>query len=297
VLKGKFAYMSPEQARAQPLDCRSDVFALGILLFEALTAERLYSFESPADALVQIINAPTPDAHRTRPDVPEELAAIASRCLAKEREARYPTADAVRDALRLAIQKIGKPADEHRLAEVLRPLFRREEEALRKRIAAVEAAGVVAEDATERSSKPPASLAAASGERRLLEAAPAAALSTPPPARSLGPLVLALLGIALVAVPIAYLVRERASTATAPASTASPLPSLTASSPATAPASASPPAPLSASAPVPPAPPSSAPAARPAQRSRASAHPTAAPSVSPAPPTPSSHKGVLYKDL
>jgi eukaryotic-like serine/threonine-protein kinase len=169
VIKGKFAYMSPEQARAKPLDRRSDIFALGIVLHEALTGERLYPAEHAADALIRIVSVPAPEAHHVRPSVPNVLSQIASKCLEKKPEDRYATASELRDALRSALQSLGKNVDEQRLAEILARFFRRDAETLRKRLAALDGDGAddpgtmlpleAAGDATTvRASRPPTSL-------------------------------------------------------------------------------------------------------------------------------------------
>src|SRR5579883_776159 len=69
VVKGKFAYMSPEQARAQPVDRRSDVFALGILLYEAIVGARLFQGESPAETVLRVVEQATPSPRAARPEV------------------------------------------------------------------------------------------------------------------------------------------------------------------------------------------------------------------------------------
>ncbi len=60
-IKGKFGYMSPEQASAGKIDRRSDVFALGIVLYELTTGERLFRGDDPAHTLELVKNAPIPD--------------------------------------------------------------------------------------------------------------------------------------------------------------------------------------------------------------------------------------------
>jgi tRNA A-37 threonylcarbamoyl transferase component Bud32 len=93
-LKGKFAYMSPEQCRGQAIDQRSDVFALGTLLYELTTGEPPFRAATDFEILTQIINgAPAPPAWPGR-DYPAALAAIVMRALAREPGDRYPTAQA-----------------------------------------------------------------------------------------------------------------------------------------------------------------------------------------------------------
>ena len=93
-LKGKFAYMSPEQCRGQPIDRRSDVFALGTLLYELTTGEAPFGAATDFEILTQIISgAPAPPAWPDR-EYPAALAAIVMRALAREPGDRYPTAQA-----------------------------------------------------------------------------------------------------------------------------------------------------------------------------------------------------------
>jgi serine/threonine-protein kinase len=94
-IQGKAGYMSPEQARGEALDARSDVFAAGIILWELLAGRRLYK-APPGEALLAMArNAEVPPLPRR--DLPDEeaLAAIVARALAPSREDRYPTAGAM----------------------------------------------------------------------------------------------------------------------------------------------------------------------------------------------------------
>jgi serine/threonine-protein kinase len=102
-IKGKAPYMAPEQILGEPLDRRADVFGLGVLLFELSTRTRLYSSQANAVAMRQILAGEVPDPAARRPDYPAALAAIVTRALARDREARYPSAGAlVEDLDRLA---------------------------------------------------------------------------------------------------------------------------------------------------------------------------------------------------
>jgi serine/threonine protein kinase len=98
-VKGKLGYMSPEQVRAEPLDRRSDVFALGIVLFELTTGERLFQGETAAHTLTLVQTARVPDLEKLHPGYPPKLAAIVYRALQHNKEARFQTALELREAL------------------------------------------------------------------------------------------------------------------------------------------------------------------------------------------------------
>ena len=98
-IKGKAPYMAPEQILGEPVDRRSDIFSLGVLLFEVSTRTRLYSAAADSRAMKQILDGTIPDPAERRPGYPPELAAIVRRALARDRAQRYPTAAALVDDL------------------------------------------------------------------------------------------------------------------------------------------------------------------------------------------------------
>jgi serine/threonine-protein kinase len=91
VLKGNVGYMAPEYLRFQELDGRSDLFALGVVLHETLTRERLYDGDDSAAIARRILDEPAPDIFEER-DVPPELAALLFELMAKDRTLRPPNA-------------------------------------------------------------------------------------------------------------------------------------------------------------------------------------------------------------
>lgn len=100
IIRGKTGYMSPEQTRANhTIDQRSDIYSLGIILFELLTGERLYKADSVPEALRMIREGKIPGVHDLRPEVPEELEAILMKALSQDSETRYQTAQEFVDAL------------------------------------------------------------------------------------------------------------------------------------------------------------------------------------------------------
>ena len=99
IIKGKFSYMSPEQAWGDPIDHRSDVFSTGIVLYEALTGTMVYSESDELRLLDRNRKAEIPPPRRLRADIPEELDAIVMRALHKKAEGRYQTAQEFQNAL------------------------------------------------------------------------------------------------------------------------------------------------------------------------------------------------------
>ncbi|QDF03459.1 protein kinase domain-containing protein [Myxococcus xanthus] len=99
VVKGKYMYMAPEQARGKEVDRRADVFALGVSLYEALTHVRPFSRENDLAVLNALLQGELKPPRELRPDLPEELEAILLKAMAFKPEDRYPTAEAFADAL------------------------------------------------------------------------------------------------------------------------------------------------------------------------------------------------------
>lgn len=91
-LKGKFAYMSPEQAEAEEVDPRTDVFALGIILWELLANDRLFTGSNENAILRKVRECQTPAIRKINPLVPAELERIVTKALAKDKNVRYQTA-------------------------------------------------------------------------------------------------------------------------------------------------------------------------------------------------------------
>lgn len=93
-IKGKFGYMSPEQADGQIVDLRTDIFSLGIVLWELLSGERLFTSNSEAATLRKIRECQIPPLRKINPSVPSELERICNKALAKDKGLRYQTAAA-----------------------------------------------------------------------------------------------------------------------------------------------------------------------------------------------------------
>ncbi len=95
VVKGKFSYMSPEQCQSKPLDRRSDVFSIGILIYELTTLSKLFRAKTEYDLLQQVVDARIPPPSVRVPGYPRELEQIVMKALARDPEDRYPTAQAL----------------------------------------------------------------------------------------------------------------------------------------------------------------------------------------------------------
>jgi len=109
-LKGKISYMSPEQAKGSPIDGRSDVFALGIVLWEMVTSHRLFKAENDLATIQRIINSEAQPPTELREDCPPELETIILKALAVDVNERYQTAE----ELQLDLEELAR---EHKLVQ------------------------------------------------------------------------------------------------------------------------------------------------------------------------------------
>jgi serine/threonine protein kinase len=129
-IKGKAPYMAPEQILGEPLDRRADVFGLGILLFELSTRTRLYSARGDANAMTQILAGELPDPGLRRSGYPPDLAMVVRRALARDREARYPTARALVGDLERVARTRGWTLSRTAIGELVRVVRSRHQEAV-----------------------------------------------------------------------------------------------------------------------------------------------------------------------
>ena len=98
-LIGTAPYMSPEQIEGKDVDTRSDIFALGVVMFEMATGKRPFTGPTPLATLTSIVKDDAPLASAVNPQVPEEVARIIDRCLVKQRERRMQSAMDLRNQL------------------------------------------------------------------------------------------------------------------------------------------------------------------------------------------------------
>lgn len=131
-LRGKPSYLAPEQARGEPLDQRADLFALGVILWEALTGRRLFVAETELATVQKVLNAPIPSP-ADYADVPAALANVCLRALEREPRLRFATAREMFSELERAAEEARLLADSHEVADLLRERFRDEIERRRQR--------------------------------------------------------------------------------------------------------------------------------------------------------------------
>jgi serine/threonine-protein kinase len=137
LVKGKFAYMSPEQCLGEDLDRRTDIFALGIVLFELCTSRRLFKRNSTYETYDAIVRCDVPAPSAVSPSVPKQIEAVIQKALARRREDRFPTAEAMQEALEVAMRRTGlrgSPLDLSRFLEQNFAQEIREQEALLRRV-------------------------------------------------------------------------------------------------------------------------------------------------------------------
>ena len=123
MIKGKYAYMSPEQTRSDQLDARSDVFSVGTLMWELLTWRRLFKRATDLATLVAVTEEPAPPAATVNPEVPKELDDILMRALSMDREQRWESAKEFHDALLDFVARAGWDASSQALGRYMREIF------------------------------------------------------------------------------------------------------------------------------------------------------------------------------
>lgn len=117
---GTPAYMSPEQAQGEAIDARSDIYGLGVILFEMLTGQQPFQGDTPMSVVIKHITDPVPHILDLRPDLPVGIEKIVEKALAKRPEERFETASQLAEALQTVVRgekpDIGVPPTESRMA-------------------------------------------------------------------------------------------------------------------------------------------------------------------------------------
>jgi serine/threonine-protein kinase len=122
-LKGKLAYMAPEQARGEAVDRRADVFSCGIVLWEALAMKRLFRGEGEAATLNRVLHDAVVPPSSIRSDVPRELDEICMKALDRDVDKRFATADVFADELERAARKLSCVGSVREVAACLEEVF------------------------------------------------------------------------------------------------------------------------------------------------------------------------------
>ncbi len=118
-LQGKFGYMSPEQARGESVDARSDLFSLGVVLYECVAGVNPFNAPTTFETLRRVQACEYPPVELLRPDAPSELVAILKMAMAKNPEERYADAGRMYEALLAFLYSQGRRYGAHDLAEFL----------------------------------------------------------------------------------------------------------------------------------------------------------------------------------
>ncbi|TSC33149.1 protein kinase [Corallococcus sp. Z5C101001] len=119
VVKGKVAYMPPEQLQARSMDGRVDVYALGMVLYELLTGVRPFEATTDVGMMQAILFEPFVPAVARRSDLPEALQRILERALAKDRDQRYPDCRAFQADLERFVMSLGEPVGAYEIAQLV----------------------------------------------------------------------------------------------------------------------------------------------------------------------------------
>lgn len=184
-LKGKFGYMSPEQALGHAFDHRADLFALGATLWEVALGTRLFKGQDEVDTLRLVVESNVPAAKDLVPDFPDELEAILRKALEPNPEERYSTSAEMARDLRGMIDAEGTKDHKETLATVISELFAEERASQERAITELREQAVQADAASLRETE--------SVETLIRDVQPAEA-----PSRKFLPFVAAGLALALV---------------------------------------------------------------------------------------------------
>lgn len=139
MLKGKYGYMSPEQIMNLNLDSRSDVYSVGVVLWELLTGRRLFRQSNELEILKAITEQDPPPPSSVLPTVPQALDEITMKALKRSRDLRYQTAGEMRLELSFYLKRIKETSDTVAVGEYMQSLFAERIEEKRKLIKAAQA--------------------------------------------------------------------------------------------------------------------------------------------------------------
>jgi serine/threonine protein kinase len=133
-VKGKIGYGAPEQFLARPVDARADVYAVGVMLWEALAGKRRKQADTPAAAYEARVSGSEPKIREVKPDVPTRLADICDRATAVEPAARFGSALQFQRALERYLESRPRQVGQRDLATLINYHFKNERQQMRQRI-------------------------------------------------------------------------------------------------------------------------------------------------------------------
>jgi predicted ATPase/class 3 adenylate cyclase/tRNA A-37 threonylcarbamoyl transferase component Bud32 len=123
---GKFAYMAPEQAIGHGVDCRSDIFAAGIILYELITGQRLYAGKDRKEKMRMVRNAEIPPPRAVNPEIPSRLEEILLKVLARDPDDRYQQSRDFQEDLQAFLYDVGMRVARADVAEFMKEIFAEE---------------------------------------------------------------------------------------------------------------------------------------------------------------------------
>jgi serine/threonine protein kinase len=123
VLKGKFSYMSPEQASGKPIDAQSDVFSLGTVFYELLTTRNLFYMPDEIETLERVRKAQVQPPSKLRKDIPSELDKVVMKALTLKTKNRYQSCAEMAEAIQKFLQSFYPRSDARSIAKFLRGVF------------------------------------------------------------------------------------------------------------------------------------------------------------------------------
>jgi serine/threonine protein kinase len=129
VIKGKFAYLSPEAAHGEEVDCRADIFAVGIILWELLASQRLFTGDTDVQILHKVQAAKVPPISQINRSVPPELESIVRRALARDLHERYSSARELAQDLSRFMFRFAEPVSGFDIATIVQTTMREKENA------------------------------------------------------------------------------------------------------------------------------------------------------------------------
>src|SRR4051812_16536884 len=128
IIKGKFSYLSPEAAKGGTVDARTDIFAVGIILWELLAGRRLFMGESDLETVRMVQSARVPSIREINKNVPPELEQVLMKALTEDPDQRYQRARDFGSALNKLLFKVGRSVSSFDIAELVEPIRKEREQ-------------------------------------------------------------------------------------------------------------------------------------------------------------------------